>query len=64
MYGVFYKVTRNGKLFAGLNDELIEKFTNHDDAMGCCESLNMGGYLDELHSGYVVRFIPDLVISK
>ena len=64
MYGVFYKATRNGKLFAGLKDELIEKFTNHNEAMSCCESLNMGGYLDELHSGYVVRFISGLEINQ
>jgi hypothetical protein len=55
MFGVFYKVTRQGKIFAGLNDELIEKFNNLEDAREFCSHENMAGYLDELHSGYVVR---------
>jgi len=55
MFGVYYKVTREGKIFAGLKDELIEKFDNFEDAKEYCSHENMAGYLDELHSGYVVR---------
>lgn len=56
-FGVFYKVTKQGKLFAGLTDELIDSFDNQDNAIEYCKSLNLGGYLDELHSGYVVKRI-------
>jgi len=55
MFGVFYKVTKEGKIFAGLNDELIEKFDNIEDAREFCSHENMAGYLDELHIGYVVK---------
>jgi len=55
MFGVFYRVTKQGKIFAGLKDELIEKFDNLEDAREFCSHENMAGYLDELHSGYVVR---------
>jgi len=55
MYGVFYKTTKNARIFAGLNDELIEKFDNIEDAREFCSHENMAGYLDELHIGYVVK---------
>jgi len=55
MYGVFYKTTKNARIFAGLKDELIAEFDNFEEAKSACEVENMGGYLDELHSGYVVR---------
>lgn len=55
MFGVFYKVTKQGKIFTNLKDELIEKFNNLEDAREFCSHENMAGYIDELHSGYVVR---------
>ena len=55
MFGVYYKVTREGKIFAGLSDELMWQSDNQDFAIKYCEGLNIGGYLDELHSGYVVK---------
>ncbi len=55
MYGVFYKTTKNARIFAGLKDELIEKFDNIEDAREFCSHENMAGYLDELHIGYVVK---------
>ena len=56
-FGVFYKATSQGKIFAGLKDELIEKFDNLEDALEFCSHENIAGYLDELHSGYVVKRI-------
>jgi hypothetical protein len=55
MFGVYYTVTREGKIFAGLSDELMWQSDNQDFAIKYCEGLNIGGYLDELHSGYVVK---------
>ena len=51
-YGVFYLATREAKVFAGMEDELIASFDNFDDAIMMANSET---YLDEMHEGYVVR---------
>jgi hypothetical protein len=53
-YGVFYVATREAKIFAGIQDELIATLDNFDDAIMIANSET---YLDELHEGYVVRSI-------
>lgn len=53
-YGVYYVATREAKLFAGMQDELIATFNNFDDAL---DMANSETYLDESHDGYVVRSI-------
>jgi len=53
-WGVYYAPTKEGKIFAGLKNELMGCFVNQIDAMKYQHELNQGGYLDELHYGYVV----------
>lgn len=54
-WGVFYTPNREGKIFAGICDELICQFDNQDRAIEFCDNCNMTGYLDELHIGYRVK---------
>lgn len=54
-WAVYYTPNRDGKLFAGLNDELIAKFECQERAIEFCDNCNMTGYLDELHIGYRVK---------
>ena len=56
-WGVFYKPTREGRLFAGLKNELEATFKTKDEAFAHCQHLNMAGSLDELHDGYIVRAV-------
>jgi len=53
-YGVFYTATREAKVFAGMQDELIATFNNFEDAIFMANSETQ---LDEMHDGYVVRAI-------
>jgi len=60
-FGVYYVPNKQGKLFAGLKCELQQAFNNQNEAISYCDSLNMGGLLDELHIGYRVypmQWIP------
>jgi hypothetical protein len=60
-WGVYYAPTEQARLFAGLKQELQDCFKNQSDALKFKNHLNMGGSLDDLHSGYVVyslRWLP------
>lgn len=60
-FGVYYVPNRNGKLFANLKSELVYAFNSQTEAIEYCNSINMGGALDELHIGYRVypmQWIP------
>jgi hypothetical protein len=66
-YGVYYVPTREGKLFAGLKSELQDAFKSQDDAIAVCDSMNMCGWLDEMHIGYRVypmQWIPKDITLK
>lgn len=61
-YGVYYAPTKQGKLFAGLKNELQACFQNHLDAIKYQNHLNMAGSLDDLHYGYVIyplKWLPN-----
>tara|TARA_R100000935_G_scaffold2113_1_gene6179 strand:+ start:5365 stop:5592 length:228 start_codon:yes stop_codon:yes gene_type:complete len=51
-YEVYYAVTREAKIFANMEDELMATFEKFDDAM---QYANSECGLDEMHTGYVVR---------
>ena len=51
-YEVYYAVTREAKIFANMEDELMATFENFKDAVYYA---NYECGLDEMHSGYVVR---------
>jgi hypothetical protein len=53
-WAVCYVPTKNARIFAGLKSEAVDHFNDQDNAQECADSLNMGGYLDELHIGYRV----------
>lgn len=53
-WGVYYCPTKEGKLFAGLKPELQAAFESQLDAIALCDDLNIGGALDEMHTGYKV----------
>ena len=60
-WGVYYAPTKEGKLFAGLKNELMDCFLNQNDAIDFQNNLNMAANIDELHFGYVVyslKWIP------
>ena len=54
-WGVYYNPNHEGYAFAGLKPELVAKHDCQEEAIKVCEGFNMGGYLDELHSGYTVK---------
>jgi hypothetical protein len=61
-YGVYYVPTKEGRLFAGIDRELIAVFDEQTQAISYCKSVNMGGKLDELHIGYSVypmSYVPN-----
>jgi len=61
-WAVCYVPTREGKLFAGLKTETIAAFHSQDDAIKYQESVERGGYIDEMHIGYRVyplHWIPN-----
>jgi len=51
-YEVYYAVTREARIFANMEDELMATFETFKDAVYYANS-ECG--LDEMHSGYVVR---------
>lgn len=66
-FGVYYVPNKQGKLFAGLKCELQQAFNDQDEAIAYSDSLNMGGFLDELYIGYRVypmQWIPKGVIVR
>ena len=54
-YAVKYIPTFNAIRFAGLRSELYGAFEDYDAAKELCDSLNLGGPLDELHVGFSVQ---------
>jgi hypothetical protein len=54
-YGVFYVATERARIFAGVKDELLKKFSSFEEAQIYCDSCNIGGYLDDLHIGFRIR---------
>ena len=52
-YGVYYVATREAKIFAGMQDELIATFEKFEDAIMLSNA--EACHLDEMHDGYVVR---------
>jgi hypothetical protein len=66
-WAVVYVVSRQGKLFANLKNETIAAFHSQVDAIQYCDSCNITGYLDELHTGYRVypmHWIPKGITLK
>lgn len=53
-WSVCYVPNYEGRQFAGLKTETIERFNDQDDAIAYCDDLNYSGTLDELHIGYRV----------
>tara|TARA_R100000935_G_scaffold47970_1_gene72244 strand:- start:47 stop:319 length:273 start_codon:yes stop_codon:yes gene_type:complete len=60
-YEVYYEVTREARIFANMEDELMATFENFNDAVYYANS-ECG--LDEMHSGYVVRPTQSKQINK
>jgi hypothetical protein len=66
-WAVVYMPTQKGRIFAGLKPETVEAFECQLMATIYCNSLNQGGYLDDLHIGYRVypmNWIPKGVQLK
>lgn len=53
-WGVYYVPTREAFLCAGIKKELEYEYASQDEAINCCDGLNVTGRLDEMHSGYRV----------
>jgi hypothetical protein len=60
-WAVVYVATKQAKLFAGVKNETVQCFKSQLSAIEFCDSMNVGGGLDELHIGYRVypmQWIP------